>query len=268
MATIAIISDVHANLEALDAVLGDIDSQTDISAVYCLGDLVGYGPDPGAVIDIVEARCAWSLMGNHDYAMLHSPEGFTDIAAGAIRCQRRELDPNAGESQPGIFLPPQKRQRWEFLRNLKECVRYDDVMLIHASPRNPLFEYLAPEDVLNEPETLNENLGAVEHICYVGHIHHPGVFTEGPCFLAPADIGMEFALPREGKCIINVGSVGQPRDGDPRACYATVSEDLIRWRRVEYDIEATVRRVRANPCLNDECGFRLREGRKTHKVWR
>jgi iron complex transport system substrate-binding protein len=123
MTMIAIISDVHANLEALEAVLADIDSQKDISAIYCLGELVGYGPDPVGVIDLVEARCAWGLMGNHDYAMLHSPEGFTDIAAGAIQCQRRELAPNAEESRPGSLVDYERTRRWECLRKMKDRTR-------------------------------------------------------------------------------------------------------------------------------------------------
>jgi len=215
MATIAIISDVHANLEALEAVLADIDSQKDISAVYCLGDLVGYGPDPGTVIDLVEARCTWSLMGNHDYAMLHSPEGFTDIAAGAIRCQRRELDPNAEESQPGIFVYPERTRRWNFLQKLKEHEWHDDDLFVHASPIDPLFEYLSPEDVLNDPENLSESFEKVKRRCYVGHTHRPGIFTVANDFLAPREIGMEYTLPPGKKSIINAGSVGQPRDRDP-----------------------------------------------------
>jgi diadenosine tetraphosphatase ApaH/serine/threonine PP2A family protein phosphatase len=261
MTTIAIISDVHANLEALEAVLADIDSQTDISAVYCLGDLVGYGPDPGAVIDIVEARCAWSLMGNHDYAMLHSPEGFTDIAAGAIQCQRRELGPDAEESRPGIFVDFERLRRWEFLRKMKSQVEHDDVLYVHASPRNRFFEYLSPDDSVQDPDKLIANFERVKWCCFVGHTHRPGIFTDDLRFHMPQDIGMKYLRPSSARCIVNVGSVGQPRDGDPRACYVTVSEGLIQWRRVEYDIETTVAKVKANPCLDDKCGFRLLEGR-------
>jgi hypothetical protein len=145
MATIAIISDVHANLEDLEAALADVDSPKDISAVYCLGDLMGYVPDPVGVIDLVEAHCAWGLMGNHDYAMLHSPEGFTDIAAGAIQCQRRELAPNAEESRPDSIVDYERTRRWSFLRKMKDRVEHDYVLYVHALPSNRLFEYLSPD---------------------------------------------------------------------------------------------------------------------------
>jgi len=192
---------------------------------------------------------------------LDSPEGFTAIAVGAIRCQRRELDPNAEESQPGILVLPERRRRWEFLRKMREKVKHDEDIFAHASPREPLFEYLSPEDAVREPDRLKANFGMVKRRCYVGHTHRPGVFREEMRFHAPRDVGMEYALSPKGKVIVNVGSVGQPRDGDRRACYVTVSEDIVRWHRVPYDIEATIAKVKANSCLNEHCGLRLREGR-------
>ena len=132
MDKIALISDIHANLEALEAVLAHIDAQGDVEKIFCLGDVVGYGPDPAAVIDLIENRCEWSLMGNHDFAMLHSPEGFNHIAADAIHCQRRELDPHGEESQSGIFAMPEKKRRWKFLQNLLELVEHDWELFVHA----------------------------------------------------------------------------------------------------------------------------------------
>ncbi len=258
---VALISDIHANLEALEAVLAHIRAQGDVERIYCLGDVVGYGPDPGAVIDLVEQQCAWALMGNHDYAMFHSVEGFNAMATAAIQCQRKQLDPNAEESQPGIFVFPERKRRWEFLQTMPEKVEDGEDIFVHASPRDPIYEYLFPEDATCEPDKLKQVFDAVKRHCYVGHTHQPGVFTEEPRFRTPQDVGMAYAFRTQEKLIVNVGSVGQPRDGDPRACYATVSADGIRWYRVAYDVEKTIRKVKANPCLNDRCGLRLREGR-------
>ena len=258
---IAVISDVHANLEALEAVLAHIDTRTDAERVLCLGDVVGYGPDPAAVIDLVQRRCERPTMGNHDYAMLHSPAGFNRIAAEAIACQRRKLEGNAQGGGPGSLATPKQRQGREFLRSMRKTAAEGEDLLVHASPRSPMFEYIFAQDVQERPNKLRELFDMVARRCYVGHTHEPGVFTEEPRFCAPAELGMEFGFAGHGKLIINVGSVGQPRDQDWRACYATVTEDGVCWHRVEYDIDTTVEKVRADRCLNDRCGLRLLVGR-------
>lgn len=257
----ALISDIHANLEALEAVFAHIDAHIHAKKINCLGDVVGYGPDPTAVIDLVEKRCEWSLMGNHDCAMLHSPAGFNDVAADAIACQRTQLDPGAEEHEPGIFAALRKKHRWKFLQHLPERVQDGGVLFVHASPRSPTAGYIFPRDIVQNPSMLKENFKLVTRRCYVGHTHRPGVFTEEPRFYAPTEVGMEFRFAGHAKLIINVGSVGQPRDGDWRACYATICEDAIRWHRVEYDVQKTIEKVLANPCLDGRCGLRLLRGR-------
>ncbi len=254
MATIALISDIHANLEALQAVLSHIDSQPEVSKVYCLGDVCGYGPDPQAVIDLVNKRCEFALMGNHDFALLNQPIGFNPIAAGAINCQRNALE-------PGTFSFPSKKSRWQFLQDLLEDKTIGENAFVHASPRDKIFEYILPEDADYNPSKLEVVFQLVESRCFIGHTHRPGIMTEQPAWYSEKDLGMEYEFRAEEKLIINVSSVGQPRDRDPRACYAVVSETGVRWHRVEYDVQTTVRKVRENPCLDDLCGERLLQGR-------
>jgi len=254
MSKTALVSDIHANLEALQAVLDDIDAQGDVDRLYCLGDLVGYGPDPAAVIDIVRRRAEFILLGNHDQAMVTLPVGFSTVAATAIECQRRDLE-------PGIFSLPKKRGRWQFLQDLPEEQTIGDNIFVHASPRDKIYEYILPGDVTRQPRKFEDIFAVVQARCFVGHTHMPGVFLEGPRFLKLEDVKYEYEFKRDEKAILNVSSVGQPRDRDPRACYAVLSENGVKWRRVEYDIEKTVDKIKQNPCLHDKCGLRLREGR-------
>lgn len=251
---IAIISDIHANLEALTAVLAHIDAQGDIEAIYCLGDVVGYGPDPEAVTDLIESRCAFTLLGNHDHALLHAPIGFNRVAAGAIYCQRKMME-------PGLLSNPNKVRRWEFLRNLPEEKRIDGDLFVHASPRDKIFEYILPEDCLYNPEKVEGAFDMIERRCFIGHTHRPGIFVEGPNFIVPSENEMDFTFSDHEKLIINVSSVGQPRDRDPRACYATVEGNRLRFHRVPYDFETTIRKVQAIEGLDPICGLRLREGK-------
>ncbi len=290
MPRIAIISDLHANLEGLEAVLAHIDDQKDIEKVVCLGDVVGYGPDPEAVIDLVRERCAWTLLGNHDYALLNAPVGFNRIAAGAILCQRGQLGMKGGAAQAGgaadasadgespaesdptgptvvdatasdQATTEENRGRLAFLENLEEERWIGEDLFIHASPRDKIFEYILPEDAVYNPQKIEQIFAQVKRRCYVGHTHRPGVITAEPRFFTPEELGMEFTFPEEGKFVINVSSAGQPRDRDPRACYAVLEDDRILWHRVEYDVSRTVQKVYNNECLDNICGDRLLEGR-------
>lgn len=254
MSKVALVSDIHANLEALAAVFDDIDRQGDVDEIYCLGDLVGYGPDPAAVVDMVRARCDVTLLGNHDLAIVTMPVRFSQMAAGAIRWQRQKLDP-AMSSAPGL------RERWEFLARLPEEKVAGDNCFVHASPRDRVSEYILPRDVRECPEKVTDILSRVRVRCFVGHTHTPGVFLQGPRFLSPGELGHEYEFVAGEKAVVNVSSVGQPRDRDPRACYAILTESGVRWIRVAYDVETTVAKVRAIADLDDRCGLRLREGR-------
>jgi predicted phosphodiesterase len=245
----AIISDVHGNLEALDAVLDDIRGQG-IETVYCLGDIVGYGPNPCECIDRV-MQLRLSVLGNHDQAALFDPEGFSSGAERAIFWTRGQLEA-AGDT-------PQNAARWQFLCELPRQHHEGDFTYVHASARNPLMEYVFPEDVHN-PGKLQRIFGVIRRCCFQGHTHVPGVFTESGQFLSPSEVGYDYALPAE-KVMINVGSVGQPRDGNPQASYVIQEGDRIIFRRVSYPLETTVAKVHAIPELDNFLGDRLIEGR-------
>jgi diadenosine tetraphosphatase ApaH/serine/threonine PP2A family protein phosphatase len=246
----AIISDLHSNLEALTAVFADMESEG-VSEVYCLGDIVGYGPDPRPCIDAA-LRFDACVLGNHDQGALFDPEGFSSGAEKAIFWTRSQLETPSDDHE-------QDRRRWDFLCELPRTIREDDKVFVHGSPRNPLNEYVFPEDIHN-PRKIEKVFGIVERFCFQGHTHVPGVFTEDGRFLRPDQIGGVYHL-GEQKAMINVGSVGQPRDGDPRSCYVILEDATVRFRRVEYPYEETANKIYAIPELDGFLGDRLRDGR-------
>ena len=248
----ALISDIHGNLEALTAVFEDIDAHN-VTDVYFLGDVVGYGPDPEKCIDMLEKRCSVHLLGNHDHAMLNAPIGFNPIARGAIECLRARME-------PGNYSMPWKRRRWRYLGDLKLRHLDEDILFVHASPRDPVLEYVLPTDPDHNPEKIDAIFARVERLCFVGHTHMPGVFTEEPCFYKPSEIEYSYTI-GPGKAVINIGSVGQPRDRDTRACYVLLDDDNVTWRRVEYDFEKTMKKIDKVECLDNRCGVRLAYGR-------
>ena len=246
----ALISDIHSNLEALEAVLADIAAQ-EITEIYCLGDIVGYGPNPCECIDLV-MKCDVCLLGNHDQGALFDPEGFNTGAERAIFWTREQLESGHG-------TPEQAASRWDFLGELPRNRREDGVLYVHGSARNPLNEYVFPEDIYNQRK-MEKLFSLIEHHCFQGHTHVPGVFTEEPRFYSPDEIGCEYRLGEE-KTMTNIGSVGQPRDGNPKACYVVLENDVIRFRRVEYPVDKTVNKIYETPELDNFLGDRLREGR-------
>jgi diadenosine tetraphosphatase ApaH/serine/threonine PP2A family protein phosphatase len=246
----AIVSDIHSNLEALNAVLADIAAEG-ISEIYCLGDIVGYGPNPCECIDVVMGFNA-CVLGNHDQGALFDPEGFSAGAERAIFWTRSQLEARSDS-------PDQNRRRWDFLCELPRTVRENGLTFVHGSARNPLNEYVFPEDVHN-PRKIDRIFGIVERCCFQGHTHVPGVFLDDGRFLRPDQISHVFRL-GDQKAMINVGSVGQPRDGDPRSCYVILEDDSVRFRRVEYPFEETARKIYAIPELDNFLGDRLRDGR-------
>ncbi|HEX6986222.1 MAG TPA: metallophosphoesterase family protein [Planctomycetaceae bacterium] len=245
----AIVSDIHGNLEALRAVLADIDRQG-IKDIYCLGDIVGYGPNPAECIDLVRDRCKVTLLGNHDQAALFDPEGFNAGAERAIFWTRKVL-----ESGPRA----ESEARWEFLGELPRIHREDGLMFVHGSARNPLNEYVFPEDIYNQRK-MEKIFALVERHCFQGHTHIPGVFTEDYDFLAPEEIDFTYVL-TDRKALVNVGSVGQPRNGDPRASYVVLDGTTVHFKRVDYPFEETRRKIHENPDLDDFLGDRLVDGR-------
>jgi diadenosine tetraphosphatase ApaH/serine/threonine PP2A family protein phosphatase len=246
----AIISDIHSNLEGFEAVLADIDQQG-ITEVYCLGDIIGYGPNPRECIDLA-MKCNICLLGNHDQAALFDPEGFNTGAERAIFWTRDQLE------KPGED-PEIQAKRWDFLGELPRNYREDGLLFVHGSPRNPLNEYVFPEDIYNKRK-MEKIFSLVEKFCFQGHTHVPGVFTESLQFFSPEEINYQYRLSDE-RAMFNVGSVGQPRDGDYRSCYVVLNDDLVTYRRVEYPVEQTIKKIYETPELDNFLGDRLREGR-------
>jgi diadenosine tetraphosphatase ApaH/serine/threonine PP2A family protein phosphatase len=250
----AIISDIHANLEALAAVLSDIQS-FGCEEIYCLGDTVGYGPNPCECLDLTRGLTA-SLLGNHDLAALFDPEGFSTMAEQAIFWTRRQLETCGG--------PGPSQERMAFLAHLPRTIQLERILMVHASVRNPVSEYVFPEDVFNTRK-MEKLFSLVDLVAFQGHTHVPGVFTETGHFLRPNQLEDGFDL-GSGKIMVNVGSVGQPRDGDWRSCYVLLEDypgpqARVQFRRVEYDVDQTIAKIKAIEPLDNFLADRLREGR-------
>ncbi len=252
----AIISDIHANLAALEAVLADIENRR-VQRVVCLGDVVGYGPDPLQCLSIVREKTEFCLKGNHDVAILFEPLGFNQAARSAAIWTKKQV-------KPGWFSSREKRMNWEFLQGLPERLSEGDNLFVHGSPRDPVMEYIEESDLMNmgfgPGDKIQSILNMIEGTCFVGHTHRPGIIDESCKFYKPRDFDLHWQL--SGKpTIVNVGSVGQPRDADPRACYVTVDGERVEYHRVEYDVELTVRKIRENNELHEILADRLLEGR-------
>jgi diadenosine tetraphosphatase ApaH/serine/threonine PP2A family protein phosphatase len=246
---IAIVSDIHGNLEALERVLADISGQA-CERVICLGDSVGYGPNPRECVDYVLQMDA-CILGNHDYGALIDPEGFSAAAEQAIFWTRRQL-----EEGPD---PELTRKRLAFLASLPRTICEGNLLFVHGSVRNPLNEYVFPEDVHNRRK-MEKLFSMLQGYCFQGHTHVPGVFTSDMTFLRPEESDGKIMLSGD-KAMVNVGSVGQPRDGDWRACYAIYEDGAVEYRRVEYDVATTANKIFAIADLDNFLGERLREGR-------
>jgi predicted phosphodiesterase len=221
-----LISDIHANLTALEAVLADAGP---VEAVWCLGDLVGYGPDPNECVERVAGlpnlRC---VMGNHDAAALRQIEvdAFNPEARAALLWTQERLS----------------AANLTFLEGLPEMIEVDQITLVHGSPRQPVWEYLL------DTRTATINFDYFETLyCFVGHTHLPVIYylpddQRMAHLIVPENTTQVTLAPR---AIINPGSVGQPRDRDPRAAYALLDmEDYTwEWHRVAYDIPSVQERM-------------------------
>jgi predicted phosphodiesterase len=246
----AVISDIHSNLEALEAALADITEQG-VQQVFCLGDVVGYGPNPRECVDLA-MKFDICVLGNHDQGALFDPEGFSRGAERAIFWTRDQLEQPNGD-------PERIAARWRFLGELPRHHREENRLFVHGSPRSPLTEYVFPEDVYNARK-LEKIFSLIDRHCFQGHTHVPGVFTAESRFVPPDEIGGRYVLD-EQKVMVNVGSVGQPRDGDKRGCYVIIDGPQVTFRRFEYPVEKTIEKIYATPELDNFLGDRLREGR-------
>jgi predicted phosphodiesterase len=273
----ALISDIHGNLEALEAVLEHIRGES-IQEIYCLGDIVGYGPNPRECIDRVR-DCDVCLLGNHDQGALFDPEGFNAGAERAIFWTRTQLE--SGDRLGN-------EERWDFLGELPRVHREPGLMFVHGSARNPLNEYVFPEDIYNQRK-MERIFALVERYCFQGHTHIPGVFTESLDFVSPEECEFVYTL-EDSKALVNVGSVGQPRNGDPRASYVILTDEpaetdtetddatdsetddatdsetgtgaiRVEFQRVDYNIDTTAEKIYAVADLDNFLGDRLRDGR-------
>jgi diadenosine tetraphosphatase ApaH/serine/threonine PP2A family protein phosphatase len=226
----AIISDLHANLPALTAVFADID-QHGVTEVICLGDVVGYGPFPVECLRLTKERAEVTLLGNHDEALLGEPLNFSKYAHQVVKWTLTQMP--KGE--------PEIDELWDYIGDMQMIWERGQDLFVHGSPREPTQEYLMPNDDF-QSEKYDEIFDEVKRLLFVGHTHVPCVVTaERELKLAKA-LGWEYKLD-SAQAIVNVGSVGQPRDHDPRACYVLVDDDKITWRRVAYDIDATVAKL-------------------------
>ena len=223
-----IVSDVHSNLEALNAVLQDAGQHRGFDSVWCLGDMVGYGPDPSACLSRLHEYDLTAVAGNHDYAAagVIDASDFNGAAYAAIRWTAERLTEKEGA----------------FLAELPTVSIQPPFTLVHGTLRDPVVEYL----VHPSQAAVTFNLLTTEY-CLVGHSHFPFLCSESggvPIFLPPREAE---EVPLEGqRCIVNPGSVGQPRDRDPRASYAVYDSDAnaIEHRRVEYNRAATQSKMR------------------------
>jgi diadenosine tetraphosphatase ApaH/serine/threonine PP2A family protein phosphatase len=219
----AIIADVHANLTAFAAVLKDIEQRGGMDEIWCLGDTVGYGPDPHECIALLRQQRHVCVGGNHDWGAIGKVDiaDFNPDAAAACRWTAQQLSP----------------EDVRYLENLPLTLERDDFTLVHGSPREPIWEYLTSTSIAIQ----NFNFFQSPY-CLVGHSHVPLVFRDedGACSFNKWTTNIGLAL-GQNRLIINPGGVGQPRDGDPRASYAIYDTEnrQIRLYRVPYDIETT-----------------------------
>jgi diadenosine tetraphosphatase ApaH/serine/threonine PP2A family protein phosphatase len=225
----AVISDVHANLEALEAVLADIKGRgIKKDRIFFCGDAVGYGPDPNRCVELIKENTKIQIAGNHDWAVL----GMTDITY---------FNPNAKAAirWTDDVITPEGRTELESYSLLKR-LKKENVFLVHGSPKEPEeWHYLL---TLFDAE-VNFNYFE-ERLCFIGHSHVPFIIEKLPSGdLVVHKEQVELGAPH--RYIVNCGSVGQPRDGDPRACYALFDDKRIELVRVAYDIDSVQKKMSA-----------------------
>jgi predicted phosphodiesterase len=239
---VAVLSDIHSNLHALEAVLADVDRQAP-DEIWCLGDVVGYGPRPNDCVNLVRERAALCLCGNHDLASLGALD--TTEFSGDAGTVARWTQGSLGTEEA------------DWLRGLQPLAERPGVELFHGSPRDPVWDY-----VLTEQVALISILETTAPLILVGHSHVAlALGWDGEALtggLAPGGTDVEFAGKR---WLVNPGSVGQPRDGDPRAAWALIDDDAGRaaFRRVPYPIDQTTAEIREQG-LPETLALRLAHG--------
>ncbi len=229
----AIISDIHSNLEALQKALSIIDGKN-VDEIICLGDVVGYGANPNECVNIVRSRCSTIVLGNHDAAALDTSlaHDFNVIARKAVVWTAEHL---TEESKA-------------FLSSLPMVERKENILFVHSSPQSPeAWDYIIDSD---------DAVSAIGHfeekICFIGHTHVPGIFSYR---------GRAKSITMNDKYLVNVGSIGQPRDGNPKLAFGIF--DSTAWEyelfRSQYDIQKAAEKIYAAK-LPEELGNRLMYG--------
>ena len=223
---IAVIADIHSNQEALEAVLKEIENEK-ADKIYCLGDIVGYGPSPNECIDLVKGVTDKVVVGNHDSAVINQTDMmlFNSYARESTEWTRRMISD----------------ENYEYLLNLPLKISEHDMLFVHSTP-------LIPEDwnyILTQHSAEKHFNYFTESVCFIGHSHRPEMFRSV-----------------DNRLIVNVGSVGQPRDGNPKASFViwNTEESEYELKRVEYDIKAVYKKV-VKAGLNEFLGERLMVGR-------
>jgi predicted phosphodiesterase len=223
---LALVSDIHANLEALTAVLKDIEKRQ-VDEIACLGDVIGYGADPAACLDLVESNCRVRLMGNHEWAAIGemNERAMNDVARRSMAWTREQLED----------------RHVAMIEAFRMEARISDLHLVHASPFEPEnWHYvLTPKAATRAFEATDA------FICFFGHSHLPTIFSVGEDQTVRSRFGHDFQPLEENRYLVNVGSVGQPRDDDSRSCYVVYDSETfdVYYHRVAYDFTVTQKKL-------------------------
>lgn len=269
----ALISDIHSNRQALAVALGDA-AERGVQRYVCLGDVIGYGGRPSETLERImqvtgtgthedgspreeavdvngrTVERGLCLLGNHEQALMQSAEDFNPRARAAIEWTREQI--SAGGDR-----------YWNYIGELQPTQCDDRAQFAHGSPRDPVREYVLPSDARN-PKKLGAMFGAQQRdVCFVGHSHVPAVYYADQRFFAPQGTeGPYRVLSNPGeRAIINIGSVGQPRDRDTRLSYVLFDGDAVTFVRLPYDVEGAQADIREHSALPDYLAERLGEGR-------
>ena len=245
---VAIISDVHSNEEALKAVYETID-KLGVERIYCLGDIIGYGPDPLKIIQMIRERVHASILGNHDEAVLVEPKYFNRIPYEAIMWTK-------------IQLSYRCEDELQYFRNLPAILKDQGMVFTHGLLDNNMCYVDNTDDLMVIFERMEES----DIICFGGHSHFPSAWTlNNDGNMSPVELtpGSSFQMgPQFSKLWVNVGSVGQPRDGDNRSSFMTWDTEarILSYHRVEYDYKTTMAKIRRIPELDNFLAERLERG--------
>lgn len=244
---VAIISDLHSNVEAFDTVWGLI-SDLSVERTYCLGDIVGYGPNPLELVKKVKENVHACVLGNHDEAVLKEPRYFNRIPYEAIMWTRVQFSYGCEEDLA-------------YLRSLPTIIREDGMVFTHGLLDNNMCYVDNTDDLM----LIYEGMGPDDFICFGGHSHYPSVWVLEGNDIYPIDLnpGESFQFGEHvDKVWVNVGSVGQPRDGDARSSFMVYDTESrsVEYHRLDYPYKQTMAKIRKVPELDNYLSERLEKG--------